>query len=118
MRNRTAWIFPAIAFAVILAIAAVGGVAYAGSTNNVTCTVNSKESVVKSTENGTGHEYRLYTEGVDGCDVFTVSDELWSLNFESASTYNQIKEGETYSFTTRGWRVPIFSMFPNVVRVR
>ena len=49
--------------------------------------------------------------------VFEVTDSLFKWRFDSADIYNMIKEGETYEFTTGGYRVPFLSMYPNIYEV-
>lgn len=50
--------------------------------------------------------------------VFEVTDSLFKWRFDSADTYNMIQEGETYEFTTGGYRVPFFSMYPNIYEIK
>lgn len=78
-------------------------------TETRTCTVEEKDRTSKSEG---GSDARLYTEQ---CGVLHVSDSLLSWHFNSADTYAGVEEGHTYRVTTRGFRVPLFSMFPNVV---
>lgn len=70
------------------------------------CLIEDKESV----NSGDSHTYRVYTS----CGNFVVEDEMWAGNFHASDTYRELKEGETYDLTTRGWRVPFSSMFPNI----
>lgn len=70
------------------------------------CLVEDKESINKSDS----HEYRVYTS----CGNFVVEDEMFAGNFHASDTYRELKEGETYDLTTRGWRVPFMSWFPNI----
>lgn len=57
-------------------------------------------------------DMRVYTTD---CGVLHVGDSLLSWHFNSADTYESIHKGETYTVTTRGFRIPFLSMFPNVV---
>lgn len=76
-----------------------------------TCKVVSKDR----TSDGDGNsDVRLYT---DRCGVLTVEDSIIQHRFNSADVYAQIKSGQTYKFTTVGWRNGFFSTFPNVVLV-
>lgn len=50
--------------------------------------------------------------------VFEVTDSLFKGRFDSADTYNLIQEGETYEFTTGGYRIPFFSMYPNIYEIK
>lgn len=102
-----------IALIVVLGLAAFN----AFHVRHMTCTVNEKDRTTKVTSDSNGNvtsssDARLYT---DQCGVLHVSDSLLSWHFNSADTYASIKEGRTYEITTRGYRIPFFSMFPNVV---
>lgn len=98
---------------IALALAAAGLVILSTSGCNVqthdSCTVISKESIAQSEG---GHTYRI---GTEECGVFENTDSTLDWKFNSADLQNDIKEGETYNFTTRWWRAPILSMFPNIV---
>lgn len=74
-------------------------------------TVQSKERVVINN----GSKYLVYTTDSNGESyVFEITDSLFRWRFDSADTYNLIQVGETYAFTACGYRVPIFSMYPNI----
>ena len=77
-----------------------------------TCTVTDKDRAKSSDGNS---EMRVYT---NECDVLEVSDSLIDGQFDSASIYGRIQVGQRYEFTTRGYRLPLFSMFPNIVDVK
>ena len=73
------------------------------------CVVSEKD---RTTKREGGSDARVYTEN---CGTFQVADSWLSWTFSSADTYASIKVGETYDFTTRGYRIPFFSAFPNIV---
>lgn len=75
----------------------------------MTCTVTDKESVLNATKT---HEYRIYT---DECGTLANYD-AWG-KWNSADVQGELHEGETYVFTTWGWRNGPMSMFPNIVEV-
>lgn len=95
----------------IIAAGVAGSVAWHNSETTQTCTVNSKTAV--GTKNGT--DYRIYT---DQCGTLQVVDDLFAGRFNSADEYARLREGETYTLTTLGWRNGLFSTFPNIVEVR
>lgn len=76
------------------------------------CVVAGKEAVNRV---GQGNQYRVYTEN---CGTLSVEDELLKFRFDSADVYGEINEGETYNFKTVGWRIPLVSMFPNIMEVK
>lgn len=105
----------AILIPTLMVLGAAGGIGWAAAwtntTNVVTCTVNDKD---RTTDTDGNSNARIYT---DDCGVFQVADDLSHANFTSADTYSQIKPGGTYKFTTLGWRLPIASIFPNIIKV-
>lgn len=75
------------------------------------CTVTEKED--RALASLDKREPRIYTD----CGVFVVSDELLRFHFDAADVYNQLTVGESVDLTTVGWRVGLFSWFPNIVEV-
>ena len=100
----------------LLFVAAVGfTVVNATHVETMTCTVEDKDRTSTTDADGnTKSDARVYTEE---CGVLHVEDSLLSWTWSSADTYAKMKVGETYRVTTRGFRIPFFSMFPNVVEV-
>lgn len=100
---------------VIVPLLAVAGIAFWAFCSfhivDRTCTVTAKESVAVSGQN----QYRVYTED---CGTLQVTDDLFHMRFDSADTYGAIKEGETYAFKTAGYRIPIFSLMPNILEMK
>lgn len=79
-----------------------------GSERSETCTVAEKDWAVK----GTSSEYRVQTEE---CGVLKISDNPLRLQFNSADRYAELDEGSTYDFTLIGFRIGLFSLFPNII---
>lgn len=48
--------------------------------------------------------------------VLKNTDTLLRGKFDSSDLYASIKVNQTYDFTTVGFRVPFFSMYPNVLK--
>jgi hypothetical protein len=48
-------------------------------------------------------------------EVYRVDDSLLDLRFKSSNDYFNLKQGGTYIVTARGIRVPLLSMYPNIV---
>ncbi len=105
--------FGALLIALIVIVPTWIAVAYYHGDNanmlRESCLIEGKESINKSDS----HEYRVYTD----CGNFVVEDEMWAGNFHASDTYRELKEGRSYDLRTRGWRVPFFSMFPNIYSV-
>jgi hypothetical protein len=101
----------ATAVALVLAVLCCGGY-YWGTEKTMTCTVTEKDRAKDA--NGAS-DMRLYT---DECGVLKVEDAFLRGNFDSADDYAAIETGQSYEFTTIGWRVPFLSMFPAVIEYR
>lgn len=66
----------------------------------------------RAATSGGDAEYRVYTS--DG--TFVMEDILLAgTRFDTADAYGKLKTGKSYEVTYKGWRVPFFSMFPNIV---
>lgn len=81
------------------------------------CTVTDKD---RASNGDGGSDMRIYTEGCNGASavkVFSVADNIFIGEFASADTFAEIEVGKTYNFETRGSRVPVLSMFENIVGV-
>lgn len=85
-----------------------------GSERVETCTVTEKDWATKVTSGNSSSEYRVVTEE---CGVLRIHDNLFRLQFNSADLYAQIDEGETYELTVIGFRIGLFSMFPNIIAI-
>jgi hypothetical protein len=58
--------------------------------------------------------YLVYTsEG-----VFRKEDSWAYLAFGSSSTYGKINKGDTYEFTIYNFRIPLFSSYPNIIKIK
>lgn len=90
-------------------------VAYVASKQDIICTVTEKDRTSKVVDGNSSVDTRIFTSD---CGVLSLNDSIIGLSFDTADKYNSIKTGETYKFTTIGWRVPFFSMFPNIVEVQ
>lgn len=86
-----------------------------------------------------GNEYvisgiveRTYVKRADKQDKFFVvvrsddgqthilqnSDTFFRFKFGSADVQGQLKDHHRYSFKVVGWRLPLFSVFPNIISVQ
>ncbi len=108
MRN---WTFVAV-FALIVVVVIGGSVAYMGSKDTMTCTVESKERTTHVSDGNSTQQKLVYTED---CGVLTVDDAWFAGKWNSADTYGMLKEGQTYRFETIGWRIGFLSQFPNIL---
>lgn len=105
-----------VAFGVLIVGAIVFGIVNVAHVKHRTCTVLDKDRAWVSDGKGSGHSsQRVYTEQ---CGVLVAGDSWLSWHFNSADTYEALKAGHTYELTTRGFRIPFLSRFPNIVDYR
>lgn len=100
----------------IVLVSLIGGVTFSIMSffqmqSHSACTVSDKDRTRDADGNS---DVRIYT---DNCGVFNINDSFFDGNFNSADLYSQVKVGETYDFTTRGFRIPFLSVFPNIIEV-
>jgi hypothetical protein len=79
-----------------------------------TFTVDSKERQCDGTSDGTTCYFVvLATDG----RVYTNTDDIFAGKFNAATFQARLKEGQTYTVRTTGWRIPIFGMRPNIIEI-
>jgi hypothetical protein len=78
----------------------------------MTCTVTAKESVTVNSGDRPHNQYRVYT---NECGTLTIGDTIVVGRFNSADLYGTLQPGTTYAMETGGYRVGVFSMFPNII---
>lgn len=49
--------------------------------------------------------------------VFENTDSLFRTKFDSSAIYGKLKKGKTYKITAVGYRVPLFSLYKNIIKV-
>lgn len=58
--------------------------------------------------------YLIYTDH----GVFRNDDAFWFMKFNSSDFYGALDAGKYYRLKIYGWRIPIFTMYPNIVRMK
>ena len=106
------WLFMtlvAIAFTVVSCVPSAAVQAWSNNQTRV-CTVEDKDRAARG--NGGSSDMRVYTAE---CGVLRVQDLATRWQWNSADIYASIEVGKTYKFHTVGYRIPVFSAFPNVL---
>lgn len=94
---------------VILLVAVAPGIIKVCNTQTWVVTVTDKDRMSDK------NKYLVYTFDQSGeSRVFEITDSLLMWRFDSSDDYNCIEVGKTYKFTTGGYRIPLFSMYPNI----
>lgn len=73
--------------------------------------VKTQQVTINKTERVEG-SYLVYSDK----GVFRNEDTWYYFKFDSSDLYNNLRSGETYSCKSYGFRVPLFSMYPNLVK--
>lgn len=94
---------------VIFVVLGVVAMAKHSARGSAVVTINDKESVNRGES---GHQYRVYTDK----GTFRIADSLLEGKFASADLYGSLKEGERYRIEYYGWRMPLVSAMPNIVK--
>ena len=83
-------------------------------TNTVTAKVTGKERTIKSDGDKIESFYLVYTDK----GTMKLEDDLFRGNWNSSDVYGSLRNDSTYTFTTSGYRIGFFSMYPNIIEVK
>lgn len=97
----------------IMVLFFTGAAALSGSENTWTATIEDKERINDCSGDTCESYYLVFTD----VGVFKNSDSIIYGKFNSSDVQGRLKIGETYTFTSVGWRVGVFSMYPNIIDV-
>ena len=75
----------------------------------VDITVTEKAIRIKNSSSA----YTIFTD----MGVFSNHDEFLALKFNSADLYAELKPGTCYRVKTWWWRIPVFSKYPNIIKI-
>jgi len=59
-------------------------------------------------------QYIVYTKQ----GPFKVTDTWWYLHFKASNVYGEMNEGKKYDVKTFGMRIPFFTMYKNIIKVK
>ena len=103
-----------IIIAVIFALALSFSAMTSFNDTEYVVTVTDKERIIKEDTS----KYLVFTEDEQGnVLVFENTDSLLRGKFDSSNMQGQLKEGNKYTITVVGFRVPILSMYQNIIKV-
>lgn len=84
--------------------------------NNDTYEITITDKEVK--KDGDSSKYLIFTELEDGTGrVFENTDAWFKGKFDSSSMYGELEIGKTYKIKTIGYRIPILSIYENIVEI-
>lgn len=100
--------------AVLLIIVFAIGLPMCGSyyeRHTVTTHVVNKENVCESSGDHVSCTYLIFTDA----GTFKIEDALFGVTrFNSSDIYGRVREDEDYVIKYYGWRIPLFSTYPNI----
>lgn len=87
--------------------------------NDYQGSLNSTERVCRSTGESVSCHYEWRFRGTNGFpdEVFANRDSIVNTKFNSADFENRVEVGQEYRLVVTGWRIPVLSMFRNVISV-
>ena len=103
-------------FVIIAIVAVTGGAIFtiAANYNEQTYVATVTDKEVKNYKNSS--KYLVFTKTEDGeTKVFSVEDSLIRFRWNSSDIYGDIEAGNTYRFTTIGFRFEILSIYENII---
>lgn len=56
--------------------------------------------------------YLIFTDA----GVFRNDDAFWHFKYNSSDVYGMLDNGKRYNLKVYGWRIPILTMYPNIVK--
>ena len=72
--------------------------------------------VVEKSYSGESDGYLVWVEDENGVQYELQNEDiLLKGKFNSSTIQGKLKEGEKYNIKTVGWRIPLFSSYPNIV---
>lgn len=83
-----------------------------------TITVTDKERIYESNGDNSSSKYLVFGDDKNGKSlVFENTDCLIRGKWNSSNIQGKLKTGNTYQVTVVGYRVPLFSMYQNIIKV-
>lgn len=83
-------------------------------------TVTDKDRTIENDkDDGTKSKYIVFGDTEEGKSlVFENTDNILRLKVNSSNIQGSLKEGHTYEITVIGYRVPLFSWYENIIKIK
>lgn len=93
---------------ILIAILSIVPILHTTTYTNVT--------VIDKSYSGESDGYLVWVEDENGTQYELQNEDIiLKGKFNSSTIQGKLKEGETYNIKTVGWRIPLFSSYPNIV---
>lgn len=83
-------------------------------------TVTDKDRIIENDkDDGNKSKYIVFGDTEEGKSlVFENTDNILRLKVNSSNIQGSLKEGHTYEITVIGYRVPLFSWYENIIKIK
>ena len=106
-------IIPILAIIIIIA-SIIGGISIYNNTSEYTITITDKERIYSDGDS----KYLIFGEDANGTSlVFENTDSFFHGKWNSSNIQGQLKEGNTYTIKVYGYRIPMLSMYENIIEI-
>lgn len=109
--------FKVIFVAMFIVFALIAVISSTSSNSNkevVTIKVTDKERVTTGTGSSFSSKYLIYTDN----EVFEDTDALLYSKFNSSDIYGKLHKDSTYKVVVVGMRIPVLSMYRNIIEIK
>ena len=97
----------------IVALISISPIIAYSSKAEIEFTVKSKERIMDGNGGSMSSKYLIFTD----TEVFENTDSLWYWKWNSSDVYNKIEVGSTYKAEIYGYRIPVLSMYRNILNI-
>ena len=116
--KKTKSFFVAIMIAIILVLSIGYEAIFSFNDTEYTITVTDKERIYEGSGDTSSSKYLVFGDDDNGNSlVFENTDCFIRGKWNSSNIQGQLKEGNTYKVTVVGYRVSLFSMYQNIIKI-
>ena len=117
-KKNTRTFFVVIMIAVILVLSIGYEAIFSFNDTEYTITVTDKERIYEGSGDTSLSKYLVFGDDDNGNSlVFENTDCFIRGKWNSSNIQGQLKEGNTYKVTVVGYRVSLFSMYQNIIKI-
>ena len=101
-------------FALIIGGTITYQVSYYASSKTISITINKTDRITTGSGEDISSKYLIFTDET----TYENTDLMFLGKWNSSDIQGKFKAGETYKVKVVGWRIPILSMYPNIVEIK
>ena len=103
-----------VLFIILIPVFIIVNINYYNSEQTITAKVIDKERISQGSGENLHHTYLIHTDK----EVFSNEDVMLRGKFNSSDIQGQLHVDSTYTFKVLGWRIPVLSMYRNIVEYK